>query len=45
VPDPIGDVTGVPKLFTALGAHGYDAPLIEKLAHGNWLDCLERSIG
>jgi len=45
VPDPIGDVTGVPKLFEALSAHGYDAPLLAKLARENWLDCLERSLG
>ena len=44
VPDPIKDVTGVPKLFDALAAHGYDAPLLDKLAHGNWLSCLDRSL-
>ncbi|MCU4653080.1 dipeptidase [Roseibacterium sp. SDUM158016] len=41
----IGDVTGVPRLFERMQAHGYDAPLIEKLARGNWLRCLERCIG
>jgi membrane dipeptidase len=45
VPEPIKDVTGVPKLFDALAAHGYDAPLLAKLAHGNWLACLDRSLG
>jgi membrane dipeptidase len=44
VPDPIRDVTGVPRLFEALAGHGYDAPLLEKLAHGNWLDCLDRTL-
>jgi membrane dipeptidase len=44
VPDPIKDTTGVPKLFEALSAHGYDAPLLAKLAHGNWLACLDRSL-
>jgi membrane dipeptidase len=44
VPDPIKDVTGVPKLFQALAAKGYDATLLTKLAHGNWLDCLDRSL-
>jgi membrane dipeptidase len=44
VPDPIKDVTGVPNLFQALRIHGYDAPLLAKLAHGNWLDCLDRSL-
>jgi len=44
VPEPIRDVTGVPRLFEALRAHGYDAPLLDKLAHGNWLACLEHSL-
>jgi membrane dipeptidase len=44
VPDPIKDVTGVPKLFEALRAKGYDDALLAKLAHGNWIGCLERSL-
>lgn len=44
VPNPIKDVTGVPALFEALATHGYDAPLLEKLAHRNWLDCLARTL-
>ncbi len=44
VPDLIGDVTGVPRLFDAMGAHGYDAGLIKKLALGNWLACLDRCL-
>ena len=32
LPDLIGDVTGVPLLFEAMGAHGYDAALLDKLA-------------
>ena len=44
VPDPIKDVTGVPKLFQALADKGYDAALLAKLAHGNWLGCLERTL-
>ena len=44
VADPIKDVTGVPHLFAALADHGYDAPLLTKLAHGNWLNCLDRSL-
>jgi membrane dipeptidase len=44
LPDPIKDVTGVPKLFDALAAHGYDAPLIAKLARENWLACLDRCL-
>lgn len=42
VPEVIGDVTGVPGLFAALSAHGYDDALLAKLARGNWLACLER---
>lgn len=45
LPDLIGDVTGVPRLFGALAAHGYDAALLAKLARGNWIACLERSLG
>jgi membrane dipeptidase len=44
VPDPIKDVTGVPNLFQALRDHGYNAPLLDKLARENWLACLDRSI-
>lgn len=44
VPTPISDVTGVPNLFRALSDHGYDAPLLAKLAHGNWLNCLDRCL-
>jgi membrane dipeptidase len=44
VPKPIGDVTGVPKLFEALSQHGYGDVLIHKLARENWLACLERTL-
>ena len=44
VPDRIGDVTGVPRLFEAMAAHGHDHALIGKLARGNWLACLERCL-
>lgn len=44
VPSLIGDVTGVPNLLKALSDHGYDAPLLEKFALKNWLNCLERSL-
>lgn len=44
VPEVIGDVTGVPRLFEELGRHGYDAALIDKLARGNWLALLDRSL-
>lgn len=44
VPKVIGDVIGVPKLFAVLAQHGYDAALLDKLAMGNWLACLRRSL-
>ncbi|MCA0043338.1 dipeptidase [Celeribacter litoreus] len=44
LPDLIGDVTGVPRLFDAMKAHGYDAPLLTKLARENWLSCIERCV-
>jgi len=44
VPAPIKDVTGVPKLFQALADKGYDAALLAKLAHENWISCLERTL-
>ena len=40
LPEPIGDVGGLPRVVSALRAHGYDAALIAKLAHGNWLRTL-----
>lgn len=44
LPDLIGDATGVPRLFEAMAAHGYDAALIAKLARENWLACLDRCL-
>ena len=44
MPAPIKDVTGVPKLFQVLADKGYDAPLLAKLAHENWISCLERTL-
>jgi membrane dipeptidase len=43
-PDVIGDVAGLPRLLRALSDHGYDRPLLEKLAHGNWLALLDRTL-
>lgn len=40
----IGDVTGVSKLFNAMSNHGYDAPLLNKIALQNWLGCLDRTL-
>jgi membrane dipeptidase len=44
VPKPLGDVTGMPALFEQFRAHGYDDALLAKLARGNWLACLDRSL-
>jgi membrane dipeptidase len=43
IPKVIGDVTGLPALLDALSAHGYDAALLTKLAHANWLALLRRT--
>lgn len=45
IPAAIGSVAGLPVLIEALRAHGYDEALIGRLACGNWLDLLERTIG
>jgi membrane dipeptidase len=37
----IGDVAGLAALRGAMRDHGYDAPLMEKLCHGNWLRVLD----
>ena len=40
----IGVGVGVPLLFDAMAAHGYGDDLIRKLAHENWLACLDRCL-
>ena len=45
VPAAIKDVSGLPRLFEALAAHGYDREALAKIAHGNWLRVLERTWG
>lgn len=45
IPTAIGSAARLPVLFEALARHGYDRPLLERLAHGNWLSLLERTIG
>ncbi|MET3925348.1 dipeptidase [Devosia sp. 2618] len=45
VPTVIGDVTGVPKLLQALLDKGYGEALVRKIAMGNWLSMIERTIG
>lgn len=41
----IGDCAGLVRLREAMRAHGYDAPLMAKLCHGNWLRVLHRTLG
>lgn len=45
VPSAIGSVAGVPKLFEALAAHGYDEALLRKIGSENWLGVLEKTWG
>jgi membrane dipeptidase len=43
VPDAIGDVTGLPRLFDALRADGFTDDELELIAWGNWRRVLERA--
>jgi membrane dipeptidase len=43
VPKEIGDVSGLPKLLTALRKRGYDDTALRKLAHENWLRVLRET--
>ncbi|MBJ3762444.1 dipeptidase [Maribius pontilimi] len=43
VPQALISVADLPKLRTALRAHGVDDALMEKLCQGNWLRVLEKS--
>jgi membrane dipeptidase len=43
VPREIGDVSGLPKLLTALRKRGYDEAMLKKLAHENWERVLRAS--
>ena len=45
IPSAIGSVAGVPVLFEALRAHGYDEPLLRKIGSENWLAALGRIWG
>jgi membrane dipeptidase len=45
MPAAIGDITGVQKLLQALLDKGYGEALVQKIALGNWLSVLERTIG
>jgi membrane dipeptidase len=45
IPEALGGAQGLPALMQALADHGYDRPLIERLAHGNWLAAMARTFG
>ncbi len=42
LPEQVGNAGGLPNLVTAMREHGYDADLLRKLCHGNWINILER---
>jgi membrane dipeptidase len=44
-PRDIGGAEGLPVLIAAMREMGLGEPLIEKIAHGNWLRLLERTWG
>ncbi len=41
----IGDVSGLPRLMSALRDRGYDDPALRKLAHENWIRVLRKTWG
>lgn len=45
VPASIGTVAGLPNLRSAMVEHGYNAALMDKLCHGNWLRVLDQTWG
>lgn len=45
IPQEIGDVSGLPKLMSALRDRGYDDQALKKLAHENWLRVLRKTWG
>jgi membrane dipeptidase len=45
IPAPIGNVTGLPNLIQVMQEKQYGEKLVAKIAHGNWIDVLERTWG
>lgn len=43
VPEPLTSCARLPELRHAMAKHGYDAALMSKLCHGNWLRVLENT--
>lgn len=42
VPDPIGDIAGLPNLIAAMKVHGYNAKVMAKITHENWISTLAK---
>lgn len=45
IPQPLGDVAGLPVLVDALRQRGYDAASLRKVAHENWVRVLRKTWG
>lgn len=43
MPRELHDITGLPKLYAALAAHGYDEPALRLISSENWLRVLART--
>ncbi len=43
MPDELGDVTGLPKLVSAIRQAGFDQDDLKKIAHANWLRVLSQT--
>ena len=43
VPKELGDVTGLPKLISALRDRGFDDESLRKITHANWLRVLRQT--
>lgn len=44
LPSQIGDVSGLPKLISAMRSFGFGEALINNICQNNWLDVMERSL-
>lgn len=45
IPQPLGDVAGLPVLINALRMRGYDEASLRKIAHENWVRVLRKTWG
>ncbi|NNE52751.1 MAG: membrane dipeptidase [Sulfitobacter sp.] len=44
LPEGISGAGDLPDLIAAMKRYGFDAPLIDRLCHGNWLSFLDRNL-